>query len=90
VVFVITMPAAGSARIVISRAARAGRSALRAAARYKRVGTVTAKLKKGKNTVRVRKLKKRKLAKGSYRATITPKAGGKTLKALRVGFKIRR
>jgi hypothetical protein len=54
------------------------------------VGVVRVKLKKGRNVVRVKRVKKRKLARGRYRATITPKTGGRTLPPVRVGFRIRR
>ena len=76
--FVVTMPAAGTARIVFARAGRATRSTL-AAARFRRVGVV-----------RVKRIKRRKLARGGYRATITTKTGGRTLAPVRVSFKIRR
>ena len=75
---VVTMPAAGSARILFTRAGRATRSALPAAA-FRRVGVVSVKLKKGRNVVRVRRVAKRKLARGKYRATITPKVAGREL-----------
>jgi len=86
---VVTMPAAGSARILFAREGRATRSALPAAA-YRRVGVVSVKLKKGRNVVRVRRVAKRKLARGKYRATITPKVAGRKLAPVRVGFRIRR
>ena len=80
--FVVTMPAAGTARIVIQRA--------RSANKFRSVGTVNVRLKQGRNVVRVKRVKRRKLAKGSYRATITPKVGTQSLAPLRVKFKIRR
>ncbi len=80
--FVVTMPAAGTARIVIQRA--------RSANRFRSVGTVNVRLKQGRNVVRVKRVKRRKLATGSYRATITPKVGTQSLAPLRVKFKIRR
>ncbi len=90
VTFVVRMPARGSAKIVIARArGKAGRSA-QPAAKFRRVGTVRVTLKKGRNVVRVKRVKRRKLARGSYRATITPKAGGKALAPLGVKFRIRR
>lgn len=89
VAFAVTMPAAGSARIVIARAAPA-RKAEAAKVRYRRVGVVKVKLKKGRNVVRVKKVKKRKLTRAKYRATITPKVGKKTLKPIRLDFRIRR
>jgi len=87
VAFVVTMPAAGTARIVISRAT--GRAAA-SATKFRRVGVVRAKLKKGRNVVRVRRVKKRKLVRGRYRATISPKVAGKALKPIRLSFRIRR
>ena len=48
------------------------------------------KLKQGRNVVRVKRVKKHKLARGSYRATIKPKVGGQTLKKIRLTFKVRR
>ena len=90
VAFVVRMPAAGTAKIVIAKAGRkAGGSAL-SAAKFRRVGTVRVKLKKGRNVVRVKRVKRRKLARGSYRATITPKVGPKALAPLKVKFRIRR
>ena len=80
------MPAAGTARIVLSRAGRASASAVK----FRRVGVVRARLKKGRNVVRVRRVKKRKLSRGRYRATISPKAGGKALKPIKLSFRIRR
>ncbi|MEO8690701.1 MAG: hypothetical protein ABI611_21095 [Solirubrobacteraceae bacterium] len=76
--FVVTMPAAGTARIALARADRATGSRL-AAARFRRVGVVRVKLKRGRNVVRVKRVRKRKLARGSYHATITPKTGDRTL-----------
>jgi len=89
VAFVVTMPAAGTARIAIDRSGRARRSTV-SAAKFRRVGIVRARLKKGRNVVRVKRVKGRKLARGSYRATITPKVGGRTLKKIRLTFKLRR
>ena len=92
VTFVITMPARGTARITIARAVtggRAGRSAL-PAAKFRRLGTVRVTLKAGRNVVRVKRVKKRKLARGSYRATIAPKVGAKALPAVTVKFKVAR
>jgi hypothetical protein len=89
VAFVVTMPAAGSARIVIARAAPARRAAA-SKVRYRRVGVVKVKLKKGRNVVRVKRVKKRKLTRAKYRATITPKVGKKALKPIRLKFRIRR
>jgi hypothetical protein len=89
VAFVLTMPAAGTARIVISRAAPA-RAAAASKVKYRRVGVVSVKLKQGRNVVRVRKLKKRKLTRAKYRAVITPKVGKRTLKPIRLAFRIRR
>jgi hypothetical protein len=89
VAFVVTMPAAGSARIVIARAAPA-RKAAASKVKYRRVGVVNVKLKKGRNVVRVRKVKKRKLTRAKYRATITPKVGKRTLQPIRLKFRIRR
>ncbi len=80
--FAVTMPAAGTARIVIERA--------RTATKFRRVGTVDVRVKQGRNVVRVKRVKRRKLARGSYRATITPKVGGQSLAPIRVKFKIRR
>lgn len=74
---------------VFARAGKAGRSAL-AAAKFRRVGVVRVKLKKGRNVVRVKRVRKRKLARGSYQLTITPKTGGRTLTPVRVSFRIRR
>ncbi len=42
------------------------------------------------NVVRVKRVRKRKLARGSYRATITPKTGDRTLAPVKLRFKIRR
>ena len=89
VAFVVTMPAAGTARIAIDRSVRARRSTV-SAAKFRRVGIVRARLKKGRNVVRVKRVKRRKLARGSYWATITPKVGGRTLKKIRLTFKLRR
>jgi hypothetical protein len=83
VAFVLTMPAAGTARIVIARAAPSKR-------KYRRVGVVNVRLEQGRNVVRVRKVKKRKLTRAKYRATITPKVGKRTLKPIRLAFRIRR
>jgi hypothetical protein len=74
VAFVLTMPAAGSARIVVARAAPA-RKPTASKVRFRRVGVVKVKLKKGRNVVRVKKVKKRKLTRAKYRAVITPKVG---------------
>ena len=60
------------------------------AAKFRRVGAVRVKLKKGRNVVRVKRVKQRKLARGRYRATITPKTGGRTLPPVKVSFRIRR
>jgi hypothetical protein len=89
VAFVLTMPAAGSARIVVARAAPA-RKATASKVRFRRVGVVKVKLKKGRNVVRVRKVKKRKLTRAKYRVTITPKVGKRTLKPIQLRFRIRR
>ena len=89
VAFVLTMPAAGSARIVIARAAPA-RKAATSKVKYRRVGVVKVKLKKGRNVVRVKKVKKRKLTRAKYRATITPQVGKRTLKPIQLKFRIRR
>lgn len=67
----------------------AGRKVL-TARRPECVGVVRVKLKKGRNVVRVKRVRKRKLARGSYRVTITPKTGGRTLTPVRVSFRIRR
>lgn len=83
------MPAAGSARIVIGRAAPA-RKATASKVEYRRVGVVKVKLKKGRNVVRVKKVKKRKPTRAKYRAVITPKVGKKTLKPIQLKFRIRR
>ena len=48
------------------------------------------KLKKGRNVVRVKKVKKRKLTRAKYRAVITPKVGKRTLKPIQLKFRIRR
>jgi hypothetical protein len=89
VTFVVTMPAAGTATIALDRSALP-RRAKAAAARFRRLGVVKVKLKKGRNVIRVKKVKKRKLPRGSYRATITPKVGSQKLKAIKVTFKIKR
>jgi hypothetical protein len=89
VAFVLTMPAAGSARIVIARATPARRAAA-SKVKYRRVDVVKVKLKKGRNVVRVKKVKKRKLTRAKYRATITPKVGRRTLEPIRLKFRIRR
>ncbi len=89
VAFVLTMPAAGSARIVIARAAPARRAAA-SKLKYRRVGVVKVKLKKGRNVVRVKKVRKRKLTRARYRAVITPKVGKRTLKPIQLKFRIRR
>ena len=80
------MPAAGTARIVIARAGRARTSA----AKFRRVGVVSVRLKQGRNVVRVKRVKRRQLARGRYRATITPRVGGRALPPVRVSFQIRR
>ena len=74
------MPAAGTARIVIARAAPA-RKAAASTVKFRRVGVVKVKLKKGRNVVRVKRVKKRKLTARSYRATITPKVGKRDAEA---------
>jgi hypothetical protein len=89
VTLILTMPAAGTATIALDRSALP-RTAKSAAAKFRRLGVVKVKLKKGRNVVRIKKVKKRKLPRGSYHATITPKAGGKTLKKIKVTFKIKR
>jgi hypothetical protein len=89
VAFVVTMPAAGTARILIACAGRARRAAT-SAAKHRRVGVVRAKLKQGRNVVRVRRVKRRRLVRGQYRATITPKVGRQTLKPINLSFRIRR
>jgi hypothetical protein len=87
--FVVTMPAAGTARIALFRAGRAGKAAA-AAAKYRRVGVVRRALHKGRNVIAVKRLRHRKLTRGRYRATITASAGGQKLKAIRIAFRIRR
>jgi hypothetical protein len=47
-------------------------------------------LRKGRNVVRVRRVKGRRLARGSYRATISAKVAGATLRPARVSFRVRR
>src|SRR3954447_2545175 len=89
VAFVLTMPAAGSARIAIARAPSA-RKATASKVKYRRVGVVKVTLKKGRNVVRVKRVKKRKLTRAKYRATITPKVGKRTLKPIQLRFRIRR
>jgi hypothetical protein len=89
VTLVLTMPAAGMATIAFDRSALP-RRAKSAAAKFRRLGVVKVKLKKGRNVIRIKKVEKRKLTRGSYRATITPKVGGKTLKKIQVTFKIKR
>jgi hypothetical protein len=89
VTLILTMPAAGTATIALDRSALP-RRARSAAARFRRLGVVKVKLKKGRNVVRIKKVKKRRLPRGSYRATITPKVGGQTLKKIKVRFKIKR
>lgn len=88
VAFVVTMPAAGTARILIARAGGARRAAA-SAAKFRRVGVVRVKLRQGRNVVRVRRVKKRRLVRGRYRATITPKVGSQTLKPINLSFRIR-
>jgi hypothetical protein len=83
------MPAAGTATIALDRSALP-RRANSAAAKFRRLGVVKVKLEKGRNVVRIEKVKKRRLPRGSYRATITPKVGGQTLKRIKVTFKIKR
>ena len=70
------------------RAGRARRAG--SATKFRRVGVVRVPLKQGRNVVRVKRVKRRKLARGSYRATITPKVGTQSLAPVRVTFKIRR
>jgi hypothetical protein len=89
VTFVVTMPAAGRAKITLFRA-RAGKKASAAAARYKRVGVVRKNLSKGRNVVKVKRIRKRKLARGRYRATIAATAAGRHLAPIRVNFTIKR
>jgi hypothetical protein len=89
VTFVVTMPAAGRAKITLFRA-RAGKKASAAAAKYKRVGVVRKTLRKGRNVVKVKRIKKRKLARGRYRATIAATAAGQKLTPLKVNFTIRK
>jgi hypothetical protein len=89
VTLVLTMPAAGTATIALDRSALP-RKAKWAAAKFRRLGVVKVKLKQGRNVVRIKKVKKRKLPPGSYRATITPKVGSQTLKKVKVTFKIKR
>ena len=84
--FAVTMPAAGSARLVFERVS--GRAS--ASGPGRRLGTVDVKLKKGRNVVRVKRVKRRRLARGGYRVTITPKVGSTRLKPIKVDFKIRR
>jgi hypothetical protein len=88
--FVVTMPAAGSAKITLFRARAGKASVAAAAARFKRVGVVRKQLKQGRNVVTVKKVRKRKLARGRYRAIIAASAGGQKLKPVRVTFKIKR
>ena len=47
-------------------------------------------LKQGRNVVRVKRVKRHKLARGRSRATIKPKTGGRTLRKIRLTFKLRR
>ncbi len=89
VTFVIRMPGAGTARIAIDRSGLARRAAA-SAARFRRVGVVRVKLEQGRNVVRVKRVKKHKLARGRYRATIRPKVGGQALEKIKLRFKIRR
>jgi len=89
VTLILTMPAAGTATIALDRSALP-RKAKSAAARFRRLGVVKVKLKKGRNVVRIKRVNKRKLTRGSYRATITPKVGSRTLKKIKVTFKIKR
>jgi hypothetical protein len=89
VTFVLIMPAAGTATIALDRSALP-RRANGAAAKFRRLGVVKVTLKKGRNVVRVKRVKKRKLPRGSYRATITPKVGSQKLKAIKLTFKIKR
>jgi hypothetical protein len=86
----MTMPAAGRGMITLFRAGRTGHASAAAAAKYKRVGVVRLKLHKGRNVVKVKRIHKRKLARGRYRATIAATAGGQRLKPIRVAFRIRR
>ena len=88
VTFVLNLPGAGTARIVIERAVTGRRAS--AAATFRRVGVVKVKVKQGRNVIRVKKVKRRKLARGTYRAGITATVAGRALKTVRVPFKIRR
>lgn len=89
VTFVVTMPAAGSARITLFRA-RAGRRPSAARVKYRRVGAVRRTLRAGRNVVRVKRVGNRRLARGRYRATIAATAGGRRLAPIRLRFTIRR
>jgi hypothetical protein len=89
VTFVLTMPAAGTATIAFDRSALPRRAHV-AAAKFRRLGVVKVTLKTGRNVIRVKRVKKRKLPKGSYRTTITPKVGSQRLKAIKLTFKIKR
>ncbi len=90
VTFVVKASGAGTATIAIDRSGLARRASAAARPRFRRVAVVRAKLKKGRNLIRVKRVKKRKLARGSYRATITARVGGRRLKPLRITFRIRR
>jgi hypothetical protein len=75
VTFTLTSPAAGSATITFYRATR-------------RLGSVKAKLRAGANTIRVKRIKNKRLKRGSYRATITSNIPG--TKTLHITFKVAR
>jgi hypothetical protein len=79
----------GSARITLFRAGRA-RPAAVSAAKYRRVGVVRRTLRKGRNVVTVKRIRKRKLTRGRYRATIAATAGSRRLEPIRIAFSIRR
>jgi hypothetical protein len=87
--FVVTMPVAGSAKITLFRAGGA-RHAVVSASKYRRVGVVRRSLNKGRNVITVKRIGKRKLPRGRYRATITATAAGQRLEPIRVAFTIRR
>jgi hypothetical protein len=89
VAFVLTMPAAGSARIVVARAAPA-RKPTASKVRFRRVGVVKVKLKKGRNVVRVKKVKKAQADPREVPRSDHPKVGKRTLKPIRLSFRIRR
>jgi hypothetical protein len=87
--FVVTMPVAGSAKITLFRAGGARRAVV-SAVKYRRVGVVRRTLRKGRNVITVKRIGKRKLPRGRYRATIAATAAGQRLQPLRLAFTIRR